>query len=710
MVRRISEKNDQIKFVQNISLIFVFLLMVILCTTSFSSAAATGNTSSISTNTHQASYSNEIASSPSKSANFTITNEFRDAGSDTYPNPGKVVTKANYTSWVWTNIVIKNNGPDDSNITIKDQGLGFVFYNTKIGWNGWVRINDGTGWKKDNNFDFKTGTGTYWITNGSTLQIAILGYVNQTGTIKNEVKEISQDTNGPNIYPSATKTLNVPDAAIIRLKGEFRSSLNGSPIKNAVYKDWIYSVTKATNQGPNKANVKFKITTSGLTSNGTYALSRDNGLTWIFNDSSYDPETKIWNINIPSNTTWLLAIYAKVTSSGNLNSTVSQLSQDVYNPYGSDNSKPKCLIVFDDGNEAQYSIAYQYMQSKGIIGTLYINGYNIGTDGVLSVKELQEMSDAGWIIGNHAYEHVDLSSLTKEEVSKVISEGINYLKSIGLSDGAYNLAYPGGYYSEDAFDVMQKLGVLTGRTTVGQLIYSLNGLNLYLIPSYTILNSTSVSSVKGYVDSAIQSGSTIVLLFHNIATQSNDEYVYTSDNFKEIIDYIQSTGIECLNINQLYSQSTDIPVSIPPNDLDLTTFIPGTDSGQTFDITSNLYVPAPIADVEIKINSSNLHPHYGENVTLTIQVKNNGPNSAENVTVGEWFNENYFKYISDNGNGKFDPNTAIWNVGDLDNGVTKILKIVVQIVAQDGTISNIATYNSGDTEDSNLTNNYQKWV
>jgi hypothetical protein len=46
---------------------------------------------------------------------------------------------------------------------------------------------------------------------------------------------------------------------------------------------------------------------------------------------------------------------------------------------------------------------------------------------------------------------------------------------------------------------MKELNIKTGRTTVGKLISNLNALNLYQIPAYTILNTTTVSTVESYV-------------------------------------------------------------------------------------------------------------------------------------------------------------------------------------------------------------------
>ena len=644
--------------------------------------------------------------SSTESASIDLTNEFRNANNPEYPNPGNVIDHSNYYSWVWSCINITNNGPDNAMVTIKDTGSnGFVYYNPSIGWNGYVRFNNGTGWVWDNNFDVKTGTGTYSILNGATYQVAILGYVNQTGTITNTVNQISQDIYSPEPYPTVSANLHVPSASIIRLNNEFRSTVNGEAISSASYRQWVYSVTTTTNSGPDTANARYQFTSTGFTPNGTYGVSKDNGVTWVWNDGSYNTGTGVWNINIPSNAKYLLAIYGQITGSSTISSTTKEIYQDTYNPYGAENARPKVLIVFDDGNIAQYNIAFKYMQSKGIIGTAYINGYNIGQSGVVSLANLLEMHTAGWVIANHAYVHQNFLPLTNDEIRYQISEQINFLISNGFTSGAYHLAYPGGYSDQDVYDIMNDLGVKTGRTVVATLIDNLNAFNLYQIPAYTIVNSNSVSTVKGYINNAIATDSTVVLLFHNIKDSNPGTYEYLTSNFKSIIDYIASTGIDCLTINDLYQQTTVAPINIPSNRT-VNTSGQSTSNGYA-SASASIFTTPPVADVSVTQTTSNSKPNYLENVTFTIKVTNLGPSAAENVTAGDWLNGNYLIWISDDSGGSYNPATGVWTIGTLESGVTKTLNIITKVIASSGTFNNSATYNSGSTPDPNADNNYQ---
>ena len=224
---------------------------------------------------------------------------------------------------------------------------------------------------------------------------------------------------------------------------------------NAEFNDYVYSVTRTLNNGPDAANVIYRINNLGFTPTGKYAVSMDNGTTWTLNDGSFSFSSNEWRVNIPSNACYLLAIYGQVTKSGTVTSNMTEIFQDVYNPYNGNNTKPKCVIVFDDGNDAQYSIAYTYMSSKGIVGTAYVNGYNIGQKGVLTLSQLVAMNLAGWLIANHTFDHLILTNLTDDQIKSEVTNQINFLISNGFDTGAYHLAYPGGYINQHIIDILK---------------------------------------------------------------------------------------------------------------------------------------------------------------------------------------------------------------------------------------------------------------
>ena len=258
---------------------------------------------------------------------------------------GPVISQANFYDWVWGVITVTNSGPDYANVIVQDISSNWTYYDPVFWPDQWA-FDDGNGYVWYNtNFDAITGIWTFTIPGNSTYNLAILGYISGTGTANNTANQTYQDNFNPDFplgppYGISTSTLTVPSASIIRignsttLPKEFRTSLNSNPITSAHYLDWVWSVITTSNDGPDPVNVVFQDTPTGFTNNGVYAVSYDNGLNWLLNDGSYDPITGLWNINIPTGATRLLALYGQITQTGTITNQISEISQDTYNPYG----------------------------------------------------------------------------------------------------------------------------------------------------------------------------------------------------------------------------------------------------------------------------------------------------------------------------------------------------------------------------------------
>ena len=112
------------------------------------------------------------------------------------------------------------------------------------------------------------------------------------------------------------------------------------------------------------------------------------------------------------------------------------------------------------------------------------------------------------------------------------------------------------------------------------------------------------------------------------------------------------------------------------------------------------------ADISITPVASNYSPNYMKFVVFAVILKNNGPNTAENVVVNSWLNHTYYKYISDDGNGSYNRLNGIWSVGTMENGTKTTLHLVAQIIKPSTTINNSFRYKSGSTFDPDKSNNY----
>ncbi|CAM3446471.1 PKD domain-containing protein [Flavobacterium chungbukense] len=84
------------------------------------------------------------------------------------------------------------------------------------------------------------------------------------------------------------------------------------------------------------------------------------------------------------------------------------------------------------------------------------------------------------------------------------------------------------------------------------------------------------------------------------------------------------------------------------------------------------------ADLSLQKTVSPTAVSINDNVIFTIRVTNSGPNNATGITVSDQLPAGY-TYVSDNGAGKYNNTTGIWNVGNLNNGNTLTLQITAKV-------------------------------
>ena len=101
-----------------------------------------------------------------------------------------------------------------------------------------------------------------------------------------------------------------------------------------------------------------------------------------------------------------------------------------------------------------------------------------------------------------------------------------------------------------------------------------------------------------------------------------------------------------------------------------------------YDLSNNVddepIVINPATDLEVvkTVNVSN--PNYGEYVTWSIVVRNNGPDVAHDVVASDVLPKSLI-WISDNGNGKYDSKTGTWIIGQLNSNAVVQLDIVSKV-------------------------------
>jgi uncharacterized repeat protein (TIGR01451 family) len=109
------------------------------------------------------------------------------------------------------------------------------------------------------------------------------------------------------------------------------------------------------------------------------------------------------------------------------------------------------------------------------------------------------------------------------------------------------------------------------------------------------------------------------------------------------------------------------------------------------------------ADLAINETIKNIKDRFGKEILLTLSVRNNGPSQALNTIVKDIIPPelNYLFYVSNYG--KYNPQTGVWNIGNLPNGALATL-IITCILNNGFGFTNTAVVSSS-SYDPNLDNN-----
>jgi uncharacterized repeat protein (TIGR01451 family) len=165
-----------------------------------------------------------------------------------------------------------------------------------------------------------------------------------------------------------------------------------------------------------------------------------------------------------------------------------------------------------------------------------------------------------------------------------------------------------------------------------------------------------------------------------------------------VIDLSKFEG--CTSLRNQAVSSENEPDANPANDRDSVVVTPvGAELGPV--------PPAPPADLQLTKGASNTAPQFGERLTFTVTVRNNGPGTADGVVVLDPLPDGLTalpapEISAQPSKGTFDAATGQWTVGALAVNESQTLALSM-VVGRSGTIVNAAILSA--PEDPNPDNN-----
>lgn len=211
----------------------------------------------------------------------------------------------------------------------------------------------------------------------------------------------------------------------------------------------------------------------------------------------------------------------------------------------------KVMLDFDDQFITQYTQAFAYMRTKGLVGNIAVIAQAVGKSAgqidaydYCTLDQLREMWAAGWDMMTHGYYPHNGAPLSSNEAAITADLASNkaYLADNGLTGAEDHYVFPAGQVvypaSLNALAANQFVGA---RTTSNQptctQVFGVD--DVRLIGGYNIAAATGLATLQSAVDLAVNSGSTVILYGHRIVTPAVDTgNEITVADFRTLIDYI----------------------------------------------------------------------------------------------------------------------------------------------------------------------------
>jgi hypothetical protein len=191
--------------------------------------------------------------------------------------------------------------------------------------------------------------------------------------------------------------------------------------------------------------------------------------------------------------------------------------------------------IFDDGYASVYSIAFEYMKKRGLVGVVPIITDKVGTANYLTWAQIGEMYAAGWDIIPHGYSHpnaVDQFSYTVGDAMSEIGDCAGDLENRGYTRRNMHLYYvspQGGFLvmrnsvfreAVGATDMVASFGTLNGNA--GSFLLSPHFIPRMNYNTLSTITGWSASALETHYEKAVRKGMSPMIMWHDIVESGAD--------------------------------------------------------------------------------------------------------------------------------------------------------------------------------------------
>lgn len=210
-------------------------------------------------------------------------------------------------------------------------------------------------------------------------------------------------------------------------------------------------------------------------------------------------------------------------------------------------------LWFDDAWISQYMVAAPLLHEAHMTAAIAVPTSFIGYDNFANWAQIRQLQKDGWEITNHSVVHdCTMETWTPEKLQLEFKKSSEELWKQHLPSNHF--VSPCGTNSPELNRIVQK-NFLTFRGTEPGY-NDLTQLDPYDLRVRNITNTTTVAEVKKWLEDAKKQNLWVILVFHQIGTVDEgkgETYSMTTENFRQVVDYIQSSKMQIAVPSQVLS-------------------------------------------------------------------------------------------------------------------------------------------------------------
>lgn len=192
------------------------------------------------------------------------------------------------------------------------------------------------------------------------------------------------------------------------------------------------------------------------------------------------------------------------------------------------------VLTFDDCYDSHLIFVKPLLDSYKFRATFFVSGYYLDRCKVFHRRHLKDFENDGFELGNHLYNHIDMTKASVEDNQNEITHMNQIFRQCGLQEPV-SFAYPGFHVNDIVKNIVKMMGFKYGRTGLGPAYNHSDKLDI---------NCTGVFGINYNLSNFIQDLDKLpesqfgVFCFHDINEENHHETTISCNVFKKCMDYL----------------------------------------------------------------------------------------------------------------------------------------------------------------------------